>query len=63
MKTFLTLAALGLFSAAIIGCEVNGKVGDPDRTTTSSRSDDTSYSKKTVVSPDGDRKTTIEEHR
>jgi hypothetical protein len=48
MKRLLTLAILGMFGAAIAGCEANAKVGDPDTS-------DSSYHKKTVekTSPSG----------
>lgn len=62
MKTALTLAVLGLFSAAIIGCEASASVGHPDdtstKTTTYRDNGDSSYKKTTTVSPDGDRTTT-----
>ena len=31
MRYLLSLAVLGLFSAAIVGCEASGSVGDTDR--------------------------------
>jgi hypothetical protein len=58
MKSLITLFVLGLFSAAMVGCEANAgaRVGDPD---------DTTVQKKTTTTyDDGDRtvktKTTIE---
>ncbi len=49
MKRIFTLIVLGMFTAAIAGCEASAKVGDPTDT-------DASYSKKTVerTSPSGD---------
>lgn len=54
MKTLMTLGVLGLFSAAIVGCEASASVGDPDNDVKSS---------KTTIKKDGDsyeRKTTVE---
>ena len=51
MKTLFTFIALGLFSAAIVGCEANARVGDPDTTGTSSHSE---VKKTTTVTPSGD---------
>jgi hypothetical protein len=50
MKTFLTLVGLGLFSAAVVGCEANARVGDPDNST----STHTEVKKTTTVTPSGD---------
>ncbi|HEX3355406.1 MAG TPA: hypothetical protein VHS31_00395 [Tepidisphaeraceae bacterium] len=49
MKNLFTLIVLGMFTAAIAGCEASAKVGDPS-------DNDSSYSKKTVekTSPSGD---------
>ena len=51
MKTLITLIALGLFSAAIVGCEANAgaRVGDPDN------KNDSSYKKTTTTDSNGDR--------
>jgi hypothetical protein len=48
------------FGAAVVGCEAQAKVGDPD--STSVHSNDGSYTKKTttVREPDGDVKTKTE---
>ena len=50
MKKLLSLAALGLFSAAIVGCHASADVDSPD-------SDGTTY-KKTTYKNDGGTKTT-----
>jgi hypothetical protein len=66
MKQLLTLAVLGLFGAALAGCEASAKVGDPDtsssKTTTVRSSDSGNTYKKTTttVEPDGDRTTRTE---
>jgi hypothetical protein len=49
MKSLLTLIVLGLFSAAMVGCEASASVGDEDRDR------DASYKKTTTVNSDGDR--------
>ena len=61
MKSLITLIVLGMFSAAMVGCEANAgaRVGDPDNTS------DTTYQKKTTTTYDnGDRtvktQTTVE---
>jgi hypothetical protein len=50
------------FGAAIIGCEANARVGDPDDNTTYRNRDgvDKSYKKTTTVEPDGDVHTKTE---
>jgi hypothetical protein len=60
MKRILTGLMLVAFSAAVVGCEAQAKVGDPDDT--SMHRNDGSYSKKTttVKEPDGDVKTKTE---
>jgi hypothetical protein len=60
MKALFTMAVLGLFSAAMIGCEASAKVGDDDnthtRTTVRDRDGaDTTYKKTTTIDRDGDR--------
>jgi hypothetical protein len=65
MKRILTLAMMAAFSFAIVGCEANARVGDPDGTSVDvDRRDGTNYSKKTttVREPDGDVKTKTETH-
>ena len=52
MKTFLSLAMLAMFSAAMVGCHASGEVGDNDGTDNGS-----SYKKTTTVHNDGDSKT------
>jgi hypothetical protein len=49
MKSLLTLIVLGMFSAAMVGCEASASVGDEDADR------DTSYKKTTTVDGDGDR--------
>jgi len=48
MKALITMIVLGLFSAAIVGCEAKAEVGDPD-------DNDRTYKKTTTVDADGDR--------
>ena len=65
MKQLLTLALLGLFGAAIAGCEASAKVGDPDttsssKTTVRSSSGDSYKKTTTTIEPDGDRTTKTE---
>jgi hypothetical protein len=57
MKRLLVLSLLGLFSAAMVGCEARGRVGDPDRTTTG-----TSYERRTTTTtiPPSDTRTRTE---
>ncbi len=57
MKSLITLVVLGLFSAAIIGCEASARVGDPDSSKTTG---DSSYKKTTTIEPNGDRTVTTE---
>lgn len=56
MKRLFSLVVLGLFSAAVVGCEASGRV-DTDNV-----EDGTSKSvkKTTVTEPDGDRTTKTE---
>jgi hypothetical protein len=51
MKSLITLIVLGLFSAAMVGCEANAgaRVGEPDNDR------DTTVKKTTTVESDGDR--------
>jgi hypothetical protein len=64
MKQLLTLALLGLFSAALMGCEASARVGEEDdvsRTTVRTGDTDTTYRKSTTtIEPDGDRTTRTE---
>jgi hypothetical protein len=62
MKSLITLVVLGMFSAAMVGCEANAgaRVGDPDN------KNDTTYKKTTTVDNNGDRtvktQTTVEKN-
>ena len=65
LKRIFASVLLLAFSAAIVGCEANARVGDPDDTTINDRDydrDGTSTYKKTttVKEPDGDVKTKTE---
>ena len=62
LKNLICLVALGLFSAALVGCSASAEVGDPDDTSvrTSSSSTDTYKKTTTTVEPDGDRTTRTE---
>jgi hypothetical protein len=51
MKKLLTLVMLGLFSAAIVGCEASAEVDDDN-------DGDGTYTKKTTVKSDDGEKTT-----
>jgi hypothetical protein len=53
MTKLLTVILLGVFSAAIVGCEASAKVGDTDST-------DTTYKKTTTVDKSGDTTTRTE---
>ena len=49
MKSLMTFIVLGLFSAALVGCQASAEVGDPDK-------NDTTVQKKTTTTYDnGDR--------
>ena len=43
MKTLMTLFVLGIFSAAMVGCEAKAEVGDPDNDRTVEKKTTTSY--------------------
>lgn len=58
LKNLLCLVALGLFSAALVGCSASAEVGDADGTSRSST--DTYKKTTTTVEPDGDRTTRTE---
>lgn len=56
----LSLALLGLFTFALVGCEASGSVGkDSDHVDSDSR---TSYHKTTVVHPNGETTVKTETH-
>ena len=60
LKNLLCLVALGLFSAALVGCSASAEVGDADGTARTSSSTDTYKKTTTTVEPDGDRTTRTE---
>ena len=62
LKRILTSVLCLAFGAAIVGCEANARVGDPDDNTTYRNRDGTdSYKKTTTVrEPDGDVHTKTE---
>ena len=62
LKRLLTSVLCLAFGAAIVGCEANARVGDPDDTTTyRDRDVDSTYKKTTTVrEPDGDVHTKTE---
>ena len=62
MKALFTLLSLGLLSAAIIGCEASGSVGDDDDVDTVriEDRDEKTVKKTTTIEPDGDRTTRTE---
>jgi hypothetical protein len=60
LKNLLCLVALGLFSAALVGCSASAEVGDADGTSRTSSSTDTYKKTTTTVEPDGDRTTRTE---
>jgi hypothetical protein len=61
LKNLLCLVALGLFSAALVGCSASAEVGDPDDTSVRTSSSTDTYKKTTTtVEPDGDRTTRTE---
>jgi|tagenome__1003787_1003787.scaffolds.fasta_scaffold17581117_1 hypothetical protein len=65
MKRLITAAMLLAFGAAIVGCEANAKVGDPNDTSrTTTTTNGGSYEKKTTtyrdpVTGDTSSKTTV----
>ena len=62
MKHLLTLLMLGLFSAAIVGCEASAEIDPDDDVEIESRSDTSSRTTRrtTTIEPDGDRTTRTE---
>lgn len=69
MKTILSLGLMGLMTAAIVGCEASGRVGDDDPDVrsrkTTVKSDEDSYERKTTIKTDdgGERTITREVER
>ena len=62
LKRIFASVLLLAFGVAIVGCEAQAKVGDPDNTPMRDRDRnvDRSYKKTTTVEPDGDVKTKTE---